>query len=112
MLYALDLQGHQVWSTQAGAPISPPNEYSSALKTGLGAGDGMLVVPTTSTLSAYVLPSQSLNISTRAQVLTGDKVLIGGFIITGHDPKKVIIRASDRPCPSLVPWLIRLWNST
>jgi hypothetical protein len=26
------------------------------------------------------------------QVLTGDKVLIGGFIITGSDPKKVIIR--------------------
>lgn len=33
-----------------------------------------------------------LNISTRLQVLTGDKVLIGGFIITGTDPKKVIIR--------------------
>jgi hypothetical protein len=26
------------------------------------------------------------------QVLTGDKVLIGGFIITGTDPKKVIVR--------------------
>ena len=38
-------------------------------------------------------PSQNLlNISTRLQVLTGDKVLIGGFIITGTDPKKVIIR--------------------
>lgn len=33
-----------------------------------------------------------LNISTRLQVLTGDKVLIGGFIINGTDPKKVIIR--------------------
>jgi uncharacterized repeat protein (TIGR03803 family) len=33
-----------------------------------------------------------LNISTRLQVLTADKVLIGGFIITGTDPKKVIIR--------------------
>jgi uncharacterized repeat protein (TIGR03803 family) len=38
-------------------------------------------------------PSRNLlNISTRLQVLTGDKVLIGGFIITGTDPKKVIIR--------------------
>jgi uncharacterized repeat protein (TIGR03803 family) len=38
-------------------------------------------------------PSRNLlNISTRLQVLTSDKVLIGGFIITGSDPKKVIIR--------------------
>jgi hypothetical protein len=37
-------------------------------------------------------PSQLLNISTRMRVLTGDQVLIGGFIITGTDPKKVIIR--------------------
>ena len=34
-----------------------------------------------------------LNISTRMQVLTDDKVLIGGFIITGNAPKKVILRA-------------------
>jgi uncharacterized delta-60 repeat protein len=36
--------------------------------------------------------SQLLNISTRMRVLTGDNVLIGGFIITGTDPKRVIIR--------------------
>jgi pimeloyl-ACP methyl ester carboxylesterase len=33
-----------------------------------------------------------LNISTRLRVLGGDNVLIGGFIITGSEPKKVIIR--------------------
>ena len=32
------------------------------------------------------------NISTRVQVLTGQNVLIGGFIITGSDSKKVIVR--------------------
>jgi N-acetylneuraminic acid mutarotase len=37
-------------------------------------------------------PPVLLNISTRMRVLTGDQVLIGGFIITGSDPKKVIIR--------------------
>jgi hypothetical protein len=37
-------------------------------------------------------PDQLLNISTRMRVLTGDNVLIAGFIITGTDPKKVIIR--------------------
>ena len=34
-----------------------------------------------------------LNISTRLQVLTGDQVLIGGFIVTGTAPKMVILRA-------------------
>jgi len=37
-------------------------------------------------------PSNLLNISTRLNVQTGDNVLIGGFIITGTDPKKVIVR--------------------
>ncbi|MEO5720964.1 MAG: FG-GAP repeat protein [Chthoniobacterales bacterium] len=36
---------------------------------------------------------QFLNISTRARVLTGDNVMICGFIITGNAPKKVILRA-------------------
>ena len=35
---------------------------------------------------------QLLNISTRLRVLTGDNVLIGGFIVLGPDAKQVIIR--------------------
>ena len=35
---------------------------------------------------------KTLNLSTRARVLTGEQVLIAGFIITGTDPKRVIIR--------------------
>ena len=38
-------------------------------------------------------PSQLLNISTRARVQTGDNVLIGGFIVTGAEPKQVLLRA-------------------
>jgi plastocyanin len=37
--------------------------------------------------------SQLLNISTRVHVQTGENVLIGGFIVTGNAPKKVILRA-------------------
>jgi hypothetical protein len=37
-------------------------------------------------------PHQLLNISTRARVGTGDNVTIGGFIITGLEPKRVIVR--------------------
>ena len=39
------------------------------------------------------LSGQLLNISTRMKVETGDNVLIGGLIVTGTDPKRVIIRA-------------------
>ena len=39
-------------------------------------------------------PTSNLaNLSTRLFVQTGDNVGIGGFIITGTDPKKVLIRA-------------------
>jgi N-acetylneuraminic acid mutarotase len=34
---------------------------------------------------------QLLNVATRLKVLNGDNVLIGGFIITGSEPKKVLI---------------------
>ena len=53
------------------------------------------------------------NISTRLNVGTGDNVLIGGFIVTGTQPKKVIVRAIG---PSLtvngVPLAGRLLNPT
>src|SRR2546423_2385486 len=38
-------------------------------------------------------PSQTVNLSTRLRVLTADKVGIGGFIITGTVPKRVLVRA-------------------
>ena len=38
-------------------------------------------------------PAQLANISTRLRVETNDAVLIGGFIITGAEGKKVIVRA-------------------
>jgi hypothetical protein len=40
-----------------------------------------------------IAPTILANISTRLPVGTGDNVLIGGFIITGTQPKKVIARA-------------------
>jgi N-acetylneuraminic acid mutarotase len=39
------------------------------------------------------LPAQLGNISTRAFVHAGDNVMIGGFIVQGTEPKRVIIRA-------------------
>lgn len=37
--------------------------------------------------------SQTVNLSTRMRVLTGEKVGIGGFIISGTVPKRVLVRA-------------------
>lgn len=38
-------------------------------------------------------PPQLLNISTRLRVETGENALIGGFIVGGNQPKRVILRA-------------------
>jgi hypothetical protein len=43
--------------------------------------------------STPVPASQLGNISTRAFVLTDDNVMIGGFIVEGTEPKRIIIRA-------------------
>jgi outer membrane protein assembly factor BamB len=50
-LFGLNTSGQQIWSTQVGAPIPSPDE--GIFTTGLGAGDGLLVVPTQSTLVCY-----------------------------------------------------------
>ena len=42
---------------------------------------------------AVLAPTFMLNISTRLQVGTDDNVLIGGFILLGTEPKRVLIRA-------------------
>jgi len=61
---------------------------------------------------------QALNLSTRGLVSAGDNVLIGGFIVSGADPKTVVLRALG---PSLsgfgVPNVLRdpvlsLYNSS
>jgi hypothetical protein len=44
-------------------------------------------------------PARALNISTRLRVELGDRVMIGGFIITGNAPKQVAVRGIG---PSLI----------
>jgi hypothetical protein len=55
------------------------------------------------------------NISTRAFVQTGDNVMIGGFIVQGTEPKRVMIRAIGPELVSMAfpkHWLIRPWSCT
>lgn len=44
-------------------------------------------------------PAKLVNISTRLRVLTGDEILVGGFIVTGTEPKRIIVRGIG---PSLI----------
>ena len=78
-------------------------DFSSGSKLIGGAGTVIASAPTTVTSGGLYLAqvqSDLLNISTRLDVLAGNNVLIGGFIITGTEPKKVIVRAIG---PSLGP---------
>lgn len=43
--------------------------------------------------ASLTVPERLQNIATRLRVLSADKVLIGGFIVTGSAPKKVMLRA-------------------
>src|SRR6266480_5492784 len=53
LLYALDLNGSQVWSTNVGAPIPTSYEQGPNIYTGFGAGDGVFVVPAGSVHAVY-----------------------------------------------------------
>ena len=55
--------------------------------------------PTATPAPTPLPPSNLGNISTRMRVGTGENVLIGGFIVTGTQPKKVIVRAIGASLP-------------
>lgn len=74
--YTVTFSGGSFPATQQNAMVS------SLLNTKV---DYVAPVATTPTLLA--------NISTRLRVETGDNALIGGFIVTGTQPKRVILRA-------------------
>jgi hypothetical protein len=71
------------------------NDAGQIAATGdvLGATHAILLTPGTAA------PTILGNISTRLRVETGDNVLIGGFIVTGTQPKKVIVRAIGPSLP-------------
>ena len=66
-------------------------------------GNSTSLLAGTPTPTPTVTPSTFGNISTRLRVEPGNNVLIGGFIITGTQPKKVIIRAIGPSLSSFFP---------
>ena len=67
-------------------------EYHYYCKTHVGVGfdaTGVVYVG----MPAPVSSAQPLNVSTRLRVQTGQNAMIGGFIVTGNVPKRVMVRA-------------------
>jgi hypothetical protein len=83
----VDSAGHAYVAGKTGSPEFPITP--GAFQTTHHGGDDVFVAKFD--FSAAAPTGQILNIATRLPVQTGDNVLIGGFIITGTQPKKVIV---------------------
>ena len=83
------------------APPSDQRGLSRVGRSDIGAFEFQGIGPSpTAAPSPTPNPSaRSLNISTRLNVLTDDNALIGGFIITGSDNKRVLLRAIGPSVP-------------
>ncbi len=80
-------------ATPAATATATPIATATATPTATATATATSTPTATPSATPTATPSQLLNISTRANVLTGDNILIGGFIITGNDVKKVLILA-------------------
>jgi hypothetical protein len=107
LFYSYSRDGGNTWSANVAVsePFNPHIGYPNQNKMGdymsivsdLAGADVAYTATFNGEQDVYYVrlapPSLKLqNISTRARVLTGENVLIAGFIITGTEPKKVIIR--------------------
>ncbi len=116
-LFAAELAGHlETWFTPGQAIVIAPGEATQEVRriiagTSLTVDRPLEFSHATGTLVAVVPASLAdiigltpapvpvletprlLNLSNRARVLNGDNVMIGGLIITGSEPKRVLMRA-------------------
>ena len=88
-----------VLNAVAGAPVGTPQTATVTIVDNEPAPTPTPSPTATPTPTPTATPAQALNISTRLRVDTGDKVMIGGFIIRGSASKPVVIRGLG---PSLV----------
>jgi outer membrane protein assembly factor BamB len=78
MLYAVDTTtGTSAWSTNVGATIPAPDEQNATVLTGLGAGEGHLLVPAGTTLTAFVRKDTTVPVIT--PTVTGPQGANGWF---------------------------------
>ena len=107
LFYSYSRDGGETWSPNVSVsqPFNPLIGYPNQNKMGdymtivsdLSGGNVAYCATFNGEQDVYYVrvapPSlKTVNLSTRARVLTGEQVLIAGFIVTGSEPKKVIIR--------------------
>jgi hypothetical protein len=111
--------------TPTPTPLTPtptPTATASATPTATATATATPTATSTATVPPTATPTptpaflvQFGNISTRLKVGTGDNVLIGGFIVTGTQSKKVILRAIGPSLPlsgTLADPVLELRNSS
>lgn len=86
-------------ATPKPTPTVTPKPTATATPTATAKPTVSPMTTPKATATPTASPSQLLNISTRMVVQTGDNVLIAGFIITGSDDKKVILRGIGPSLP-------------
>jgi hypothetical protein len=107
LFYSYSLDGGDTWSANVAVsdPFDPLVGYPNQNKIGdyitivsdIAGGNVAYTATFNGEQDVYYVrvappPLHLLNISTRMRVQAGDNSVIAGFIITGNDPKKVIIR--------------------
>jgi PKD domain len=90
--YTFDFGDSSAPVTQASPTIShtysSPGQYPARLRV----TDSRGLLSTNTALVNIEVNAALRNISTRENVQTGDNVLIAGFIVTGNDPRQIVIR--------------------
>jgi hypothetical protein len=83
-----DVNPYEAGNDRALLVTLDPGPYSVVVSEGAGSGGGVLLI------EVYEVDQHSrlVNISTRAPVSTGTKVLIAGFVVSGTEPRTMLIR--------------------
>src|SRR5687767_6800060 len=66
-----------------------PGPYTAIVS---GTGEGVALVEVYDASETASSAQQLVNLSTRGYVDTGDGALVGGFVVTGNAPKRVLVR--------------------
>jgi hypothetical protein len=90
-------------ATPTATPAATPTATATPTVPPTGTPSATASATPSPTPSSSVPPTKAINLSTRMRVQTGDRVGIGGFIVTGSVPKQVTLRAIG---PSLTRYRI------